>query len=103
MRMDVERVSQVMDCLTSNRRFYVFLYVIGFLVLLPYASKGYSWQEMWSVIKEVVVYNAVIYRLVDLAWPSAFLHVLALALIVALAIWVRKRQGPSISTHSLFT
>ena len=86
LKMNVERVSQVMDRLTSNRRFYVLLYVVGFLILLPYASKGYSWHEMWSVIKEVVVYNAVIYRLVDLAWPSALLHVLALALIIALAI-----------------
>jgi len=32
------------------------------------------------VIKEVV-YNAIICRLVDLAWPSILLHVLALALI----------------------
>ncbi len=84
--MNVERVSQVMDRLTSNRRFYALLYVVGFLILMPYASKGYSWHEMWSVIKEVVR-NAAVYRLVDLAWPSAVLHVLALALIAAVAVW----------------
>lgn len=83
----MERVSRIMDRLTSNRRFYVLLYVLGFLVLLPYASRGYSWPEMWSVIKEVVVYNAFIYRLVDIAWLSALIHVLALALIAAVAIW----------------
>ncbi len=88
--MDVESLSRVMDRLTSNRRFYVLLYVLGFLILQPYASKGYSWQEMWSVIKEVVVYNAIIYRLVDLAWPSALLHVFALALITAVVIWGDK-------------
>ena len=85
--MDLERISRAMDYLTSRRRFYALLYVLGFLVLLPYASKGYSWPEMWDVIKEVVVYNAIIYRLVDLAWPSALLHALALALVAAVAIW----------------
>ena len=83
----MERISQVMDYLTSKRRFYVLLYVLGFLVLLPYSSKGYSWHEMWDVIKEVVVYNAIIYRLVDLAWPSALLHILALVLIIAIVVW----------------
>ena len=85
--MDLERISRAMDYLTSRRRFYALLYVLGFLVLLPYASKGYFWPEMWDVIKEVVVYNAIIYRLVDLAWPSALLHALALALVAAVAIW----------------
>ena len=56
-----------MDRFTGNRRFYVLLYVVGFLALLPRASGGYSWHEMWGVIKEVIVYSAVIYRLVDLA------------------------------------
>ena len=88
--MDVESLSRIMDRLTSNRRFYVLLYVLGFLILQPYASKGYSWPEMWNVIKEVVAYNAIIYRLVDLAWPSALLHVLALALITAVVIWGEK-------------
>ncbi len=89
----MERVSWIMERLTSNRRFYVLLYVLGFLVLLPYASRGYSWPEMWSVIKEVVVYNAFIYRLVDIAWLSALIHVLALALIAAVAIWERGLLG----------
>ena len=87
MGVSVERVSQAMDHLTGRRWFYALLYVLGFLILLPYASRGYSWHEMWDVIKEVVVYNAVIYRLVELAWPSAIIHVLALALIAAVAIW----------------
>ncbi len=59
--MDVERISRAMDYLTGKRGFYALLYVLGFLVLLPYALKGYSWHEMWDVIKEVVVYNAIIY------------------------------------------
>ena len=88
--MDVESVSRIMDILTSKKRFYVLLYVLGFLVLVPYASKGYSWPEMWDVIKEVVVYNAIIYKLVDLAWPSVLLHVLALTLITAVVIWGEK-------------
>jgi len=76
-----------MDYLTSKRRFYVLLYILGFLVLQPYASKGYSWQEMWNVIKEVVTYNAIIYRFVDLIWPSVLIHVLALVLIIIIVIW----------------
>ena len=85
--MDLERVTRVMDYLAGKRWFYGLLYVIGFLVLPPYASKGYSWPEMWYVIKEVVAYKAIIYKLVRLAWPSALIHVLALALIAAVAIW----------------
>ncbi|RLG79649.1 MAG: hypothetical protein DRO09_04100, partial [Thermoprotei archaeon] len=63
----MERVSRTIDYLTSKRWFYALLYILGFLVLLPYASKGCSWPEMWDVIKEVVAYNAIIYKLVDLA------------------------------------
>ena len=85
--MNLARISRAMDYLTGKRWFYALLYVLGFLVLLPYASKGYSWQEMWDVIKEVVAYRAIIYGLVELAWPSVLLHVLALALIAAVAIW----------------
>lgn len=88
--MDVERVSRTIDYLTSKRWFYALLYILGFLVLQPYATKGYSWPEMWDVIKEVVAYNAIIYKLVDLAWPSALLHILTLALIAAVAIWEEK-------------
>jgi len=84
--MNIKSLSQVMDYLTGKRRFYVLLYLC-FLVLLPYASKGYPWHEMWSVIKEVVAYNAIIYVLVDLIWPSVLLHVLALILIIAIVIW----------------
>ena len=65
----MERVSRTIDYLTSKRWFYALLYILGFLVLLPYASKGCSWPEMWDVIKEVVAYNAIIYKLVDLASP----------------------------------
>ena len=39
--------------------------MFGFLVLLPYVSKGYSWPEVWDVIKEVVAYRAIIYGLVE--------------------------------------
>ena len=85
--MSLARISRAMDYITGKRWFYGLLYALGFLVLLPYASKGYSWQEMWDVIKEVVAYRAIIYGLVELAWPSALLHVLALALIAAVAIW----------------
>ena len=45
--MNLARISRAMDYLTGKRWFYALLYVLGFLVLLPYASKGYSWQEMW--------------------------------------------------------
>ena len=85
--MDIARISRAIDYLTSRRKFYALLYVLGFLVLLPYASRGYSWHEMWDVIKDVLVRHAVIYRLVDMGWPSAVLHVLALALIAAVAVW----------------
>ena len=85
--MDIARISRAIDYLASRGKFYALLYVLGFLVLLPYASRGYSWHEMWDVIKDVLVRHAVIYRLVDMGWPSAVLHVLALALIAAVAVW----------------
>ena len=88
--MNTEHISQAMDYFTGKRWFYALLYIIGFMVLLPYASKGYSWHEMWDVIKEVVAYKAIIYKLVDLAWPSALIHLLALALIAAVAVWGEK-------------
>ena len=88
--MRAKRVSRAMDYLTGKGWFYALLYTLGFLALPPYASRGYSWHEMWDVIKDVLVHNAVIYRLVDLAWPSALLHALALVAIAAVAVWAER-------------
>jgi len=85
----LERASRALDYLAGRWWFYVLAFLIGFGFLPPYASKGYSWEEMGDVISEGLS-HAVIYRLVDLVWPSVLLHILALAVIAAVVLWGEK-------------
>ena len=85
----LERASRSLDYLAGKWWFYVLMLLIGFGLLPPYASKGYSREEFGNVISEGLT-HAIIYRLVDLAWPSALLHALALALIAAVVVWGEK-------------
>ncbi len=85
----LEKASLALDRLAGKWWFYAFLFFLGFGLLPPYASRGYSWEEMGDVVSEGLS-HAVVYRLVDLVWPSVLLHVLALAVIAAVALWGEK-------------
>ena len=82
----LKRISRAMDYLTGRWWFYVLLFLVAFILLPPYASKGYSMEETGAVIFEALA-NPVIYRLVDAVWPSALLHLLAVVIIAAIAVW----------------
>ena len=78
--------TRAMDYLTGRWWFYALLLALGFFLLPPYASKGYSLPEIPDVIGEGLS-HAVIYELVRLTWPAVLLHVLALAVIAAVLLW----------------
>jgi hypothetical protein len=59
--------------------------LIGFILLPPYAQEGYKRHEIDSVIRETLG-NVVIYRLVDMRWPSALLHIATVGIMVLIAV-----------------
>jgi len=82
----LEKISGVIDYLTGKWWFYVIMYVVSFWVIPPYASRGYSFDEIGKVVG-VALSHALTYKLVDMVWPSLLLHVALLAIVAALVIW----------------
>ncbi len=81
----LEKISRVIDYLAGKWWFYIIMYVLSFWVIPPYASRGYSFDEISKVV-EVTLSHALTYRLVDMVWPSLLLHVALLVVVAALMI-----------------
>ena len=85
----LEKLSNIIDHLTSKWWFYAAMYVLGFWALPPYASKGYSFREIPNVVWTALG-NALTYRLAGMVWPSLLLHVALILIVAALAVWGEK-------------
>ncbi len=85
---------RVMDYLTGKWWFYVLLLLIGFFLLPPYASKGYTSSAEIPMVVLEGLRNAIINTLVRLFWPALIIHVVFL--VAVLLIVLRHRLATTV-------
>ena len=95
----LDKISEIIDYLTSKWWFYIVMYVLCFWILPPYASQGYSFNEISEIIWTALS-HALTYKLADMVWPSLLLHIAILIIVAALIIW-KDRATPLFNLYAL--
>ena len=88
----MRRLSLDPDHLTGRWWFYLLILLLGFVLLPPYAQESYRPWEMGRMVMETLG-NAVIDGLVDMRWPAALLHIVALLILLGIALKGEAAEG----------